>query len=397
MSHAVQLRFVLLLAAISALTPFAIDMYLPAMPAIAADLGVSLGQVQASLSSFLLGFAAGQLLHGPLTDAWGRRPLLLAVLAVFALFSLLCALASSLEMLLLWRFGQALAGAGAAVVVAAAISDRYQGVAMIKARSLMVSSMTLAPLLAPAIGAAVAGIAGWRSLFVLLALVALANLVLVWRALPESLAERRSLHPWAVLASYRQIISTPVARLEFPALALISGAFFAFLAATPYLYMQQLGLGPMGYALAFAANVLALTFCSWLNSRLAGRVAPRWLLLRALGLQLLLSLLVSLTVALYGPVLWLHAPLWWLGVGLNGLIFANGTALVLERFRDRAGTAAAVLGASQFGCGALASGLVASASHRGPLAVVAVNSLCLALSLLLLLRAARQQRRLAGN
>ena len=391
MSQVVQLRFVLLLAAISALTPFAIDMYLPVMPEIAADLGVSLGQVQASLSSFLLGFSLGQLLHGPLTDAWGRRPLLLGVLLLFTLFSLLCALATSLEMLLLWRFGQALSGAGAAVVVAASISDRYQGAAMIKARSLMASSMTLAPLLAPALGAAVAGIAGWRSLFVVLALVALINFVLVWRALPESLGVRRSLRLRAVMISYLHIITTPVARLELPAIALLSGAFFSFLAATPYLYMEQIGLSPGGYAMAFAANVLALTFCSWLNSRLAGRVPPRWLLMRALGLQLTLSLTVSITVGIYGPILWLHAPMWWLIIGLNGLIFANGMALVLERFRNRAGTAAALLGASQFGCGAISSALVATASHHGPVPVVAVHSLCLLVAMLLFRRAARQQ------
>lgn len=383
-----MLRFVALLAAIAALTPFAIDMYLPAMPRIAADLGATLGQVQASLSTFLIGFAAGQLVHGPLADAFGRRRLLLGALACFALFSVLCALAPTLDALLLWRCGQALAGAGASVVVSAAITDRYHGKNAIRVRSMMVSVMTLAPLVAPAIGAWLSRLAGWRSLFWLLAAIALINAIQVWRYLPESLKQRQSLRPSAVARNYWQIISHAGARYEFPALALASAGFFAFLTATPYLYMVQLGLSDTQYAMAFAANVLALTGCAWLNSRLAGRVPPRWLLIRALGLQAVTALFVVVSAALFGLHLWLHAPLWWLLIGLNGLVFANGAALILERFRERAGTASAVLGATQFAAGALSSVAVASASHIGAVAVVSVQALCLGTALLLLVKAA---------
>jgi len=137
---------------------------------------------------------------------------------------------------------------------------------------------------------------------------------------------------------------------------------------------------------------MALTGCAWLNSRLAGKVKPRWLLQRALLAQAGLALVVVVSAAIDGLHLWLHGPLWWAGIGLNGLVFANGAAIILERFRSRAGTASAVLGASQFGAGALSSVVVATASTIGVVAVVAVPAVCLGVSALLLFQADRDDQ-----
>lgn len=177
---------ILLLGALAATAPLAIDMYLPALPAMAADLNRPNSHIQQTLTLFMLGYALCQLIYGPLSDRFGRRPVILFGMLLFSAASLACTLAQSLDQLLAARIIQALGGGAASVVVTALVRDLYRGEAAARVMSLVVMSMTLAPLLAPMVGGQILQMFGWRAIFMLLTLLGLLLTLQVWLRLPET-------------------------------------------------------------------------------------------------------------------------------------------------------------------------------------------------------------------
>src|SRR5471030_2193989 len=200
-----------LLAALSAIGPLTTDMYLPSLPDIARQLGASTAQVQLTISAYLIGFAVGQILYGPVSDRHGRKPVLLAALALYCVASLACALSTSIEMLIVARFVQALGGSGGIVLARAVVRDLYSGVRAGRELSLIGSVMALAPVLAPIVGGVLQTGFGWRSIFVTLIAAGLACASIVWFLLPETLSARATepVSPSTMLKSYRAVARHP--------------------------------------------------------------------------------------------------------------------------------------------------------------------------------------------
>lgn len=362
-----------MLGTLSGLTPLAVDMYLPAIPAIARDLGAEVAAVQFTVSSFLAGFAIGQLFYGPLADSFGRKPVILFGVGLFVLASIGCALADSLPTLLFFRLLQALGGAAGAVVVNALLRDLFSESEFVRAMTIVILTMTLAPLVAPLLGGALLAL-GWHSIFLLLALLG----ALVWVAIgfyiPETLKpeHRQPLRLGAVLANYGKVLAHGRAMGSLLAGTFASAGMFAFISGSPYVYIEYFGVSPQHYGLFFGLNILLLMVMTFINGRLVKRVG----LLPMLRLGLILASLAGLVLlcnsltgwgGLWGIVLPVVAY-----VGQMGIIGANATSHALSFFPANAGTTAALAGTLRFGAGALAGVGVNSLPTHSPVPMAAV-------------------------
>src|SRR5664279_2425659 len=200
-----------LLAALTAIAPLTTDMYLPSLPDIARQLDASTAQVQLTISAYLVGFAVGQIVYGPMSDRHGRKPVLLSALALYCAASLACALSTSIEMLIVARAAQALGGSGGIVLARAIVRDLYSGARAGRELSLIGSVMALAPVLAPVVGGILQIGFGWRAIFVTLVVVAITGIGAIWLLLPETLEERAAhpVSPATMLASYRVVARNP--------------------------------------------------------------------------------------------------------------------------------------------------------------------------------------------
>lgn len=382
-----------LLAMVVAMTPLAIDMYLPAMPTIAADFNTPLAAVQRSLTTFLIGFACGQLIHGPLSDGLGRRPVILGGLALFVVASFAAALSTSVDSFMAWRVVQALGGAAGSVVINAIITDKFEGPAAIKVRSTILTVMLIAPLLAPSIGSGLLHLADWHSIYWALGGYGLVAWCWCWASLRDLAPGSGGANMLSLFGRYRTVLRDKRGWLWFAGMAFHSSTMFAFIAGSPYLYMDYFGASPELYGLLFAANVAVMAVGAVLNGRMAGRNKARLILRRAQGFQLAaLMATVALVASGHGQLITL-VPLMAVAIGVNSFVFPNATQQVMELFRTNAGTASALLGASQFGMGAISSGLVTLGNAHGPLPMVALMATTATLAFSLVGLACRQPAR----
>lgn len=352
-------KLALLVAANTALAPLAIDAYLPAMPDLAAAVGASIHRTELSISVFLVGFAIGQLVCGPLSDRLGRKPLLFSGLMVFLVASLLILQASSLESLLFWRFVQALGGGASVVNSSAIVRDCFSGREAAKVMSTMAMILMLAPLVAPALGSVLLYLSDWRLIFVFLAAYAAFLLWVMSRWLPET---RSPHHPRAsgiqVLRNYASIFRHREAMGYICAVAMSFSGLFAFVTASPFLYLEYFGVSPAVYPLLFGLNVLLIAASSRLNIHLLRHRSPLQNLYLGLGVQLMAASGLVVVTLFDCVSLMTVVPLIMLFTGVIGLITPNAIASVLEYFSHMSATAAAMLGAIKFTCGALAGMLV---------------------------------------
>ncbi len=357
MNH--ETRFILLLGALVAFGPLAIDLYLPALPAIAVGLMATPVAVQSSITVFLAGFALGMLFYGPVSDRYGRRKVMLTGIALFTLASLACLLATAIEPLIIARFIQALGGGAASVLARAVVRDTCAPCEALRKLSLMAMVTAIAPLLAPLIGSALLAGFGWRGPFAALLLWGLLSLLVVWRILPETLPpERRGqISLAAAFASYGQLLLDPVAIGLLLAGGLSFAAMFAYITASPFYFMELQGFSPLAYGALFAANALGIFAANYLNSRMVksrGAVVMAgvgcWSALSG-GLVLLLAVEGGDSVS--GVVAGLFVV-----VSMTGLLGANCVGRLMARYPQNAGAAAALFGAGQFGFGMCASAAV---------------------------------------
>lgn len=387
MSDKPRLRFVLCLGAVTALGPLSIDMYLPALPHIAEDFGAPVSSIQASLSACILGLALGQLVVGPLSDATGRRRPLFVGLVLYALMSVLCALAPSAPLLLAARFAQGLAGSAALVIATAVVRDLYQGAAAARFFSTLMLVMGLAPILAPVLGAQVLRLLPWHGIFWILAVAGLALVAAVWRLLPETLAieHRRSGDLRAVLAGFGAVLRDRTFQANAAIAGLAFAAMFAYIAGSPFVLQRLYGVSAQDFALVFGVNALGLIALSQVNGRLVHRVGPQ----RMMGAGLVG--LCAGALFLQGAVL-LGAGLWpvlgglFVVVASQGVIAPNASALALLNHGRSAGSASALLGASRFVVGAVAAPLVGVAGEGTALPMAGIIALCGLAALALYLR-----------
>ncbi|NDY93772.1 multidrug effflux MFS transporter [Ideonella livida] len=357
-----------LLGSLIGFAPLAIDMYLPAFPTMAQDLHAPESAVQGTLAAYLAGMAAGQIAYGQLADRWGRRLPLMLGLALFLLASLGCAQAASVGELTAWRLLQALGGCAGVVMPLTIVADRVQGEAeMARAMSRLMAVIGLAPVAAPSLGTAVLGLTSWRGIFVLLAVLAAAALVAVWRGLddhrpvhhaPAGTPRPGPLQAWGTLLRDRRFA---LAVLVGP---LASAGMFAYIGASAFVLIGQHGLSTGQFSAVFAANALVLTLASQVNAQLVRRWRPTQVLAAALPAVTLVGL------GLVGLGWWAPQALWPLLLGLGlfmaglGLVSANGSALALSGHAPQhRGLASGLMGTLQFALGAAVGAALEAGGH----------------------------------
>lgn len=362
----------LLLAMLTAISPLAIDMYLPAMALMANDLATDIHWVELSVSAYLLGFAIGQLSGGPLSDRVGRKPLIMSGLLVFTLSSYYLIDAGSLSELLWLRVVQALGGGLATVNAAAIVRDLFRGADVARTLSMVAMITMMAPLLAPVLGALLLSLSGWRTIFLTLTVYGGVALLLLSTLLPESHPPHARKGRWP-LQDYRRVLSHPRARILILALSLSYSGMFIFITASPYLYLEHFSRTPQQFPWLFAANILVMMIMNRLNIVLLNRFHSQVILRAGLTLQACCALLLVTLFSLHPAAsLWLMLPLMMVFIGSLGLVGANATAMILHHFRDISATANALAGVLQF-CGGALAGLLWAQLHNGtPLPMVAM-------------------------
>ncbi|GLK81605.1 multidrug effflux MFS transporter [Methylopila turkensis] len=381
------------LALLTAVGPLAIDMYLPSLPHLTAALGASPAGGQMTLSAFLLGFALGQIVYGPLSDARGRKPTLLASLALFTFGSALCAVAPSIEMLIAARFVQALGGAGSVVLARSIVRDLYSGPRAARELARMATILGVVPAAAPLIGGVLETQFGWRATFALLTVVLGLEMLVVAALLPETLRVRASsLSVRAALASYGVLLRHK-GFLSYLGLTVIAfGGLFAYISTSSFILQSVYGLSEIAYGAAFAIGVIGfiggtLTAGPLVRTRgLDGAIGVGSAAVAcggALMLALVLfapptpaSIVVPMMVYLFGV----------------GLVMPQSMASALQPFPERAGAASSLVGFCQMAFGALV-GIALGRTLGGGVLPLPVTVAFFGVATLALFRLSRDARR----
>ena len=347
-----------LLASIVALTPLAIDMYLPAMLVIAGDLQTSMPNVQISLSIYLAGYALGMLFFGPIADQIGRRKLAKIGLTLFGITSLALAFTTDIYAFWVLRTVQAFTGAAATVVVPGIIRHIYQKNTA-KGMSYVSMIMMVAPLLAPSIGSLILGFSVWSTIFLILAAYSFIILAFVHVYLIDIPIFKSNLKGLPLFFnSYKTILSNKDARADILSSMFVSFGFFCFLTSVPFVYLDLFKVSEQLFGILFAFNVVALMLGNFLNTRIVPRIGSRKMLYYGLifgllsGAALLTFSVMQLSLYfIVGAI----APL----MMSLGIIASNADSLILMKFEANTGTATAVIGTLRFGSGALVGPLLA--------------------------------------
>ncbi len=354
----VSLKLLLpLLASILAVSPLAVDMYLPAMPVLAKHLGTDMPMVQNSLSVYLLGYACGLILFGPMADKYSRRKLVLLGIAGFTLASLFLPWVTSIEQFLTVRFLQAFISSAATVVVPAAIRE-YYGKDTAKGLSYVSMIMMLAPMIAPSIGSVLLVAHSWQLIFYVLTGYGLIILLLVAKYLPEAKREMVE-HEFSFIERYQIVFSNSEARLDIISTMIISLAFFAYITAIPFVYLKVFATSEFTFSILFAINVLALMTAHFTNTRLVARKGSRKMLWYGLTLATLAATALFLANYLSLPLAYTVLAILPL-MGSISMVAVNCDALIITKFPQQSGTATAVIGTLRWGIGALAGPIMGS-------------------------------------
>lgn len=344
-------------------------MYLPAFPAMGAELAASPAAIQRTLAVFLLGMAAGQLFYGPLSDRVGRRRPLFLGMIVFTLASIGCALAASAEALVWLWLAQALGGCVGVVVARAVVRDLCDERGAVRMMSMLMLAMGAAPILAPMLGGWLLAALGWRAIFWVLAIYGALALLVMHRWLPESLPvdQRRQDGLGQVMLVYLTLLKDRRFLAHALAGALPMAGLFAYLVGSPNLLMVVHGLGPVEYGMAFGANAFGLILASQVIARLVRRRQPARLLVGALTLLSLAGLGVVAAVMSGALVPVLAA--FFLYLGLMGAVLPLSSALAMAPMGRMAGSASALMGTIQFGVGAVMGALLGAFGGTSALAM----------------------------
>ncbi|MDD2053157.1 multidrug effflux MFS transporter [Pseudomonas putida] len=387
-----NLRTILILGALSAFAPLAIDFYLPGFPAMAAALGTDEQHIQLTLAVYFLGLSIGQLAYGPVADRFGRRVPLLVGVVLFTLASLACAFAPNLETLIAARFIQALGGCAGMVISRAIVSDKCDAVGSAKVFSQLMLVMGLAPILAPMLGGVLVNLYGWQSIFIALTLFSALAATAVALGLPESMpADQPRLPLSGALRQYGRLLSDRV----FLGHALTGGiaiaGMFAYIAGSPFVFIQLYGVPAEHYGWLFGSNAAGFILVAQVNARLLSKRGPAFLLSRFVWVYLAAGLVLLAISSLQPAALWpLLVPLF-ICISSLGCIMPNASACAMSGQGARAGSASAMLGCLQFSVAAGAASLVGVLHDGTAVPMALVMTLCGGLTVAMALFTRRAQ------
>jgi len=371
-------KYAVVLGLLSAVGPFAIDMYLPALPAISADLDASTAATQMTLMVFFVTFGVAQLAYGPISDMIGRKKPLYFGLAVFALGGIGSGLSPSIEWLIFFRFIQGIGAAAAMVIPRAVIRDLHTGVEAARLMSTVMLVFSVAPILAPLIGSLVIVPFGWRAVFVAITLVAILGIVLVALALPETLQpEKRSRFSLATVgSSFATLFRDP----RFLGLTFIGGlglaSFFAFIANASFIYIDHYGMSPLQFSIAFSVNAVGFIGASQFAARFASRHGFNRVITTAVSAYAAIALaLLAVTAIGFDSLPVLMTGLF-LAFACLGLVIPSSMVMALEEHGPIAGVASALGGTLQFLTGAVMITIASLVFDGTSLPMVAIIAAC---------------------
>jgi DHA1 family bicyclomycin/chloramphenicol resistance-like MFS transporter len=352
------------LALLSSFTPLSIDMYLPALPVIAVDLGGSVGDIQLTLSAFMIAFGFGQIFYGPAGDRFGRRPVILSGIAIYVVASLGCAFAAEAGHLVLLRFLQGLSACGGVVLARTMVRDLAEKDQAARAMSLMMACTSIAPMLAPLVGGQILWFAGWRAIFWALAIIGVLALTAAYARLPETL--RPEYRQPLVLSSILSRFGELVRHRAFMGYALTStfqfSALMSFLSGSPFVFIEKYGVPPRAYGLIFGGMIVFMTIGSLLNAKFVPVFGANRILRYACIVPAIVgpaALVLGLIEARYGTIgMWPFLLCIGPQIATISLIGPNSMALALQRYPHMAGTASSLMGVMQFGIGAIFGAIV---------------------------------------
>ncbi|OCX51448.1 Bcr/CflA family drug resistance efflux transporter [Mucilaginibacter sp. PPCGB 2223] len=377
---------ILILGLVTALSPFSIDMYLPAFPAIAADLHCPVSRVQLSLTSYFIGIALGQLIYGPLLDRFGRKKPLYIGLCIYVLASLGCSVTRSANMLIGMRLLQALGSCGGMVAARALVRDLFPVNEIAKVFSLLLLVIAVSPLLAPTIGSYVSAALGWHAVFIILTAISVFILLASWFWLPEGRGPNieHSLKPKPIIESFYSVFKHPQFYTYAITGGIASASQYAYLSGSSDVFIDVFHFSQHQYGWTFACIAAGLIGCSQINSLFLRYFTSRQIIKVAQAMQCLIGVtLFALTY--YGII---NAAgmiaLIFLFLSAQGFISPNASALSLTPFPHNAGTASALMGTLQMGIGAFASAMVSVLNNGTALPMTGIMAVCTVCALLLL-------------
>lgn len=373
------------LGLLAAIGPLATDFYLSSFAEISRDLGVGASAVQLTLTGFLIGIAIGQLILGPTSDRFGRRPVLVISMAVFAVISIAIALAPTIQVMIALRVLHGIFGAAGIVIARAIAADLSEGKTAVRALSLIAMVAALGPIVAPIIGGGVAATVGWRGALWTLATLAVGLFLIAFLVIPESLPiqARHSGGVGAALRQFGSLLRDRAFAGYLLAFALGYGAMMAYISASPFVVQSVLGFGIFAYSMSYATSAAALILSNFTNSRIAPRFMPtRMLRVGQLAAIAAATALLIVTVAGILNLGSLIALAFILTAG-TGFTMANSSALALARTPTARGSGSALLGATQFGLGALVAPLTGAWGGSTAVPMVIVMTVCAVIGFIL--------------
>ncbi|HRL23058.1 Bcr/CflA family multidrug efflux MFS transporter [Alcaligenes sp. SDU_A2] len=375
-------RWLILLGLLTALGPLAIDMYLPAFPAIAQGLVTSPAMVERTLAGYLLGVGLAQLFYGPMADRFGRKPPLLLGLAIFIVASLFCAQADNIQDLTLWRIVQAFGGAAGMAIPRAVIRDRFETREAAKALSLLILIMGVMPILAPLIGGQILLFSDWRGIFYFMAGSGVLLGLFTIFTMRESLSADRvvPLHPGIIARNYAGLLRHREFMFYSLAGGLSSAGMFAYISGSPRVFIELFHVEPRHFGFYFGANAAALILFSQIGARLLNTYSPGTLLRTAQNLQALITVSGAALAAFDLMSLPMLMAILIGFMACQGLVNPNSAALALSQQGQRLGTASALMGAMQMLCGSLAGLAVSAWAQVSALPLTSVLAACAVLS-----------------
>ncbi|ALB63373.1 MFS family multidrug transport protein,bicyclomycin resistance protein [Cronobacter condimenti 1330] len=389
-----SLGIVFILGLLAMLMPLSIDMYLPALPVIASEFGVEAGSAQMTLSTYILGFAIGQLFYGPMADSLGRKPVILGGTLIFAVAAIACALAQTIDQLIYMRLLHGLSAAAASVVINALMRDIYPKEEFSRMMSFVMLVTTIAPLLAPIAGGAVLVWFNWHVIFWILAVLALLACAMIFFLIRETLpVERRqkfhirtTLGNFATLFRHKRVLSYMLAS------GFSFAGMFSFLSAGPFVYIELNHVSPQHFGYYFALNIVFLFMMTIINSRFVRRIGALKMFRAGLFIQFVMAVWLVVS-AQFGVGFWALVLGIAVFVGCVSLVASNAMAVILDEFPHMAGTASSLAGTFRFGIGAIMGALLSMATFNSAWPMLLSIFFCATCSILFYFYASRPRRR----